>query len=310
MTQEAKARLLQHEAASTNELVRWYKETYPTAAVGGSSKKKFGVLIKEATTMLRPCPHSQFEELSHCKACWSKVCSRCWKVACREKLSNFELMSYPAQVKAITDALHVPLWHARALLRNAEPMPDRLAYSAGAKRPVLKESDAGSSEGQADGSTEMPPGDASPDVAEAEEEAEEDGAKPSEGAPKPAPRPKADWERVEVFDRLCKPREEKLFPEIPYLPELNVRLPKFEDLCALAEEGGDKPPAAEDDFEGLLEVLEERQKIKTWQVGALKWCAKPVFERLYESSAAAAALATASRYRASPSPSPSPVESN
>lgn len=48
----AQARLLQHEAASTNELVRWYKETYPTAAVGGSSKKKFGVLIKEAPLLL------------------------------------------------------------------------------------------------------------------------------------------------------------------------------------------------------------------------------------------------------------------
>lgn len=60
---------------------------------------------------------------------------------------------------------------------------------------------------------------------------------------------------AQVFDRLCKPREEKLFPEIPYLPELNVRLPKFEDLCALAEEGGDKPPAAEDDFEGPLGAL-------------------------------------------------------
>jgi len=288
-----RTRLLQHEVAHRNELIRWYKTTYPTAV--GNGHKKEAQLFKEATRMLRPCPHGHGNtDTHHCNQCWSRLCKRCWKEPCRMKADLFREMPMYAQVQSITEAMKVPRWQAKAYLRNATPLPDRLAYSQ--ERPAAEDI------------SEPHASQVSDSLGEPRSQEEKDAARAPREARAPTPRPsmaprwRSEREVQESFDRLAKPRDPKVFPDIPYLPELERFQSKMPDVKVLAGEGVSEGKGADEEqnFEALVDGLAEKEKIKTWQAGALKWCAKPVFERLYDASRVAAAAADRYQVVASP----------
>jgi len=241
--------LCTHSEASTYEAIGWFLASSPAAATIKSKTQ----LRTMALRALSSCQHSEADTI--CKHCHRKLCDDCWQVACSTRKDEFDCMAMDNKIQALQETLDVNEWQARALIRNSIPAQKRL-YTLKAKAvprkstPLISPSSTGSTRHRME----------SGDTFHREVEANK--------------------VRQAAWDRLTKPREPKVFADIPYLPLMsNTAVPHVEALEA-AETA--------DDVQEVVDKLKDQKKITDWQGAALLRCAVPVFERLYTAGKASA----------------------